>query len=726
MTKIKEFFKAHDCILFNFFAILTLSCSLLFTIYHYDFIIQYFLLICDKVKESASFFFKSFGEMFNFIDEKPVPPGESVASGIVNNIDVSFIDYLNIDIDLIIYKFTNLWEGMKQGSSFALYNIYFMFYTLFVILYCFSAYIVLEIIKIILEMMLMSPSSHPGEPTFALRIFIMLFVRPLSKALRAFYKFFLLFMSKWYYKLAFVLIWAFNFNLVNTFAEFLCFYFVWPFTPTFFGVLNIIATLIVDFVIMLGTAPWPIWFVLFWYLFSKWRKKYAHKKQNHQECRNMGFIKESSKDWIIIAAIRKGKDMIMTYCSLLVDKIFHLDSYESLFKFKRMFPDFPFWKFERDLDEKINTRKIKGPFSAEDYVLELRSIYIEMDKDSAYFYGYEGRMHFNDSYKYVDIFEVLVEFAKCYFVYSLGKTYIQSTMPIRTDIKLISIGNFGKWDDDMLGRTPDDFDEYSRYCRNLDYDSIRYGVHEDENNENIGSFEFGINVYGEFDKERGNQVTNAHMRFDDDECNPLNDNMEIGMKTLGHCNTYDFKTYYMSFANTQRPSSLMANDLELRDKFVIGDVDKGKNALPLYIEGLLINPLISFFEDFDLDLSFFGKEAFTLPTYILNHIFSAIFAYDYRVKNTYCYDSYTLFYERAGRHDKGENVYVMDVPWKVAHNNRYPTDYLNPFFKELSKSTSKGILDQKEFEGRRPTDEEFKEQHSRLYKDFSKNYRRKK
>lgn len=726
MIKIKEFFNSHQRLVFNICSGLILISSLLLTIFHYEFIVKYFLLVFKKLLESASFWIRSFGEMLHIIDEKPIPPGEVIASGIVNNIDVSFIDYLNIDIELLTYKFTHLWEGMKQGSNFLLYNVYFMFYSLFVALYGLTAYIIWEIIKIILEIMLMSPAEHPGEATTSLKIFKKYVVQPVLKAIKAIYIFFLEFFDKWYYKLPFILIWLFNFNLINAAGEFISFYFVWPFSPSIFGILNVIVTMIIDFIIMLGTAPWPVWVILFWWFFSSWRKKYAYKKLNHQECRNMGFIKESSKDWIIIAPIRTGKDLIMTYCSLLVDKIFHRDSYESLFKFKRMFPDFPFWQFERDLDEKISSRKIKGPFSAEDYVLELRAIYVEMDKNPDYLYGYEGRMQFNDSYKYVDIFEVLVEFAKCYFVYALGKTYIQSTMPIRTDIKLESIGNFPKWDDDLLGRTPDDFDEYSRYCRNLDYDSLRYGTHEDEDNGNIGSFEFGINVYGEFDKERGNQVTNSHMRYDDPECNPLNDGMEIGMKTLGHASTYDFKTYYMSFANTQRPSSLMANDLELRDKMVIGKVDKGKLALPLYIENLLINPLIDFFQEFDLDLSFFGKEAFTLPTYILNHIFSAIFTYDYRIKNSYCYDSYTLFYERAGRHDKGENVYIMDVPWKIAHNNRYPTDYLNPFFKELNKSSSRGILDQDEFEGKRPTDSEFEKQHSRLYKDFSKNYRRKK
>ena len=170
----------------------------------------------------------------------------------------------------------------------------------------------------------------------------------------------------------------------------------------------------------------------------------------------------------------------------------------------------------------------------------------------------------------------------------------------------------------------------------------------------------------------------------------------------------------------------MANDLELRDKFSIDKVEKGKNSLPLYIESLFIEPLISFFKDFDLDLSFFGKEAFTVPSYILNHILSAVFSYDYRIKQTFCYSRYTLYYERAGRHGCGEEKIIMDIPWKIAHNNRYPTDYLNPFFKELSRSTPRGMLDQPEFQGKRPTDYEFEEQHSRFYKDLSKNFKRKK
>ncbi|MBQ8162959.1 MAG: hypothetical protein IJZ93_01135 [Clostridia bacterium] len=698
--------------------------SVALTFFNYDYIITYAGLAWDKLKSSAVFFWNNFtGRIIK--DEEPLT--DVVAPIESKNIKFDFIDFTEIDIDKFNFKFEHLWDGLCTGSNFQFYNLYVTYYLLFGILYTVVGICILVTVRSLFEFVLFSPRDNPGEKTKSLKIFQRYIEGPFKKALYFCVDVVNTLWSNGYLKLIFCTVWAFNFNIVNFAMEFLSWYFTFPFSPTFKGFLNLISTFLVDFFIMLYSAPWWIWVILFGYLFVKMRIARAYSKFYHHENRNIGFINDSSRDWILVAPIRKGKDLIMTYCSLLAEKGFRGMAYDSIFKFKRIFPDFPWWKLERDLDEQIRQKVIKGPWSSAAYIRRKKEIYYLMNEAPEALYGYDGRMIFNDSYKYCDIWDELQEYARVYFTYSVDTPLIFSNMPIRTDIRIETIGNFPTWNDDMLSRTADDFDVFSRFCHNIDYDALRYGKHEDEKNENIGFFEFGINVYSEYDKERGNQITNAHMKYDDDDANPLNDKMDIGMKTLGHISTYDFKTYYMSFGNTQRSSSLMANDLELRDKMTITDADKGKLALPLYLEGIVISFLTSFYKGFDKEICYYGREQFTLPTYLINHLFSAIYNYDLRIQKQYGYTAYTLMYERAGRHNTGENKYVMNVPNKIAHNNRYPTDYLSPFFGALSEQTSIGILDIPLFEDKKPSLYEFEKQHSRFYnKELKKNFRMKK
>ena len=698
---------------FHFGAISLLLISLLLTFFKYDFSAIYFAKLLPELGKALAFFGLS------FIGKKPDVPDNNALMSIEGLLE----KVINIDLTEFIAKFEKIKLVFGKKEAFILYNYYVLYYFIFTWLIICILFLFWTIIEILLENFLFSPSAAPGKETPALKGFKKFIEHPLKVTFAALKMFLSKFFSIGIYKWLFILIWLFNFNVINVFLEFFIFYFVFCFSASLQHLGSFLLKLLFNILLVLLLIPWYVKIPLFIYIFDKLRRKIGMLVLKYHQEHNKEFLKDSAKDLLVTGPIRFGKTKLISYLSIIGHMLFKDQAYDSIFKFKREFPDFPFWKLERELDLAIQEGKIKGPHSAAKFIKVKRRIF-DRTEDRNVIYGYQGDLYFNDSCRYCYLFEELEEFAKVYFVYSLKCPMIIANLSIRVDSKVVSIGNFPLIDNDVLSRSAEEFDDRTAFCKILDWDILRYGNHMDENNKFIGSYEFGINVYSENDKERGNKLTNSHMKASDEEVNPLNDKLAIGMKTIGHASTYDFKTYYLSLADSQRPDSLNADERELRDKLTITNVVNNRLTMPLYIEGIFLKKINSFYKEFDKELSFFGNEAFTLPSYIMNHFFSALHNYDLRVYKSFGYSDYTIEKERACNHDSGESEKIrIPVPNKIAHNQLYATDCFNSFFGEFSEKTPYGIMDYPEYSSLKPSFDELSGQHSRLIEELKSNFK---
>lgn len=670
-------------ILFNIFACLVLALSLISIFVSYDYMFNYFIELCKIIPQAFLFF----GKNFVGIKEEQAPSNEAV--------DMVFRDFdfsLNIDYAGLEWKFKNFGSVFFDKHNFAMYNMFFLYYMLFAILYLFVVVLSWQIIRVLLSTLLHTPSSHPGEPTVALKWFKRWIVRPVVSFKNLVKRFFNTFWDYKRYKVPFVAIWLFNFNVINAVLEVLFWYFTFPYSPSLKGMGSFLLTLILDCLIALYNVPAIIWVILFGILLVKFRIKIAFGRLERQERRNIALVNKLSFDWLVHAKIRAGKTKLLAYVVTLKEKIFRKNAYKSIYKFKRKFPDFPWYKFFKDLDEAYEARKFKCPLTAELYVKGKKRLYNKRPVPEN-IYGYEGRQYFDDAYKYADLWDELAECAKCYFVYSVDTSLTVSSFPIRIDMKKDSIGNFNKWDDDMLHRKTEDFYN-GRYSHNINWDSFRTKKHMNERSKFIGSFTFGSIIAQELDKERFNMITAEQFKGVDDRATPLNDGMSILLKTIGHASTYDNNTYYFNGADSQRTESLNADERALRDLVEITEVEKNKLTLPFYLEGIIIKIFNRFFEEFDLDLSYFAQDGASIPAYLLNHFISALFGYDFRVKNAYGYSLYRIRIHK----EKSFEDFLLWVPDRIAHAYLYRTDSLKNFYVELAKQTIYGIQDIEEFD----------------------------
>ena len=668
--------------LFHIFASLIIVCSVLLTAFSYEYIFSYFVELCKSLGPAFVFFGKSFVKIKGLV----VPPNEAI-SVVFRNVDFS----LDIDYTSLEWKLQNLGAVMFTRQNISLYNIYFLFYTLFFLLYVFGAFFIFQLIKIALYAYYSSPSSHPGKPTLALVLFKKWIVKPVVSSLSLVKRFFSTFWDYKAYKWLFVLIWLFNFNVINVILEFLYFYSTFLYAPSLKRLLTFILTMVLDICIGLYNAPVIVWVILFGILFVKFRKKISSSRKSLQEKRNIRRVEKMSFDVLVHAKIRAGKTKFIAYLATLMEKLFRRRAYKSIYKFKRKFPDFPWYRFFKDLDQAYEERKFKCPLTAEVYIKNKKKLYNRKPVPEN-IYGYIGRKYFDTTYKYSDLWDELAECAKCYFVYSIDTSLTVSSFPIRISMKKDTIGNFNKWDDDMLNRNSDDY-KLGYISHNIHWDAFRTKKHMNERSKFIGSFNFGNFIVHEYDKERFNMITSEQFKGIDDRATPLNDGASILLKTIGHGSTYDFQTYYFSAADSQRTESLNADERALRDDIEIIEVEKNKLTLPFYFEGMLIRFLNKFFEDLDLELSYFGHDGCSIPAYLINHLISALFSYDFRI---YKHHGYSLYRIRLAK-GKGFQDELLWVPNCIAESDLYKTDALKCFYTKLAQATEYGIQDIPEF-----------------------------
>ena len=558
-----------------------------------------------------------------------------------------------------------------------------------------------------------SPVSEDlrGKKSASVKFFNKYIEMPIKYIYNHIIDFIVLFRSKWYYKVPFILIWLLNFNVLSIGVEALAWILAFPTAPTAQSILFSISKLILDVILIFLTSPTIVVLIIISVILIIHFKKIAYMILNSKLEHDIEILESASPGVMLAGPQGVGKTKVNAFFQRLIEIIFHRDLKKTLIKYQNEYPDFPFILFEDDIKEKKTNGELKGLYSVRYFIRRKKEIF-EATSDSSVLYDYSGPIEFDDSYKFVSIFEMLEQYAQAYFIYIEPSALAATNFPVRFDSYLDDIGNFPLWNDDPLHRTPSDFENYSHYSHILDQDSLRYGNHMDKENNNIGSFEFGSIGFTEKDKERGNRITNSRFDANSDEANPLNDYLSLGMKMRRHSCNIDYKAYWRDTADLQRTSSLNADELELYDLLQIIKKSGVKLSLPFFfLFDWIFNFLDYYYKDFIDETRYYGTE-FTLPSYLIRKAFSKIFVFRLRIYNTYGYEKVKISYKEACQHDKEPLEKVLYIVYKLAHSHIYQSDTLVNFFDVVASNSQSGLPDYPTYSSIKPTMEELDKQHS--------------
>lgn len=631
-----------------------------------------------------------------------------------SSVDFSYV----FPVDWVSFKNTlRLWFGAlfdKENFGAYLYASSFdilIWYTVIVMLIvsCFA-------IKLLIGNAIRTPNNRYGEDTKALKSYKKLeaFFVPVKNHIKETIGFFF----KTFYGKLWLFIWLYNLNVFSILGE--AFAFLFYFVSSF-DVANLyiqVYKLFFDVAIMLSSLPWFVWIVIAVVLLNKWRIKKAYKRLNHMESYDTGFVKSLSTVTVIYGLMGGGKGQIMTDFVLTTEKVFRADAKDIMQKYDLMFPEFPWVRFERCLRSLIAKHVIFSFATIERYIAWKRKYFEFCERnpratrpeDALWGYDYSTYgLTFDNKLYIIDLFDALETYAKAYYVYT-SPDFKVANYAIRSDGIMQDIGNLPLWDYDFFSRDSKTIDYISNYGKILDQDILRRGKKVNPSNPLSDTFEFGVIVMTELDKERGNQNVTKEMKINAEETNQKNDLFNFGLKLDRHSSTVDYTPFVKIFFDLQRVPSTNADLQECGQHIGVGDKEKGLLALPLFfIEEFIYGFTFDRFSSVYDEYRFYHGDN-TLFMYIVKKLCGKFINYYRNVYNKFGYDLHRLEMENVTTGELTKHNYYLT--YKKNRAKRYHTDSLVDYFRQSALKKDKGLADYPEYSGVKATREELLKQNA--------------
>ena len=521
-------------------------------------------------------------------------------------------------------------------------------------------------------------------------------------------------------KWTWIFIWALNLNFVSIFVAFLSFYLYFAVSFDVTMIYRQVVKFIADLQIAAEHIPVITYFILAAIVFDKWRRKRAVEKLEKMEKANRGFINDLPIVSMTCGSMGKKKTTVITDMALSQEVLFRNIAYGKLQKTDVKFPNFPWISFEMELRRCMEHGTIFNLATIKEWVKLKRQRYEKHGDANLQLYGYDTErygMFYYDGLKQEYLFDTLETYAKLYFIYVIQSSLMVTNYSIREDNQIVDSGNFPMWQTGFFSQN----ERPSRYSHILDFDVLRLGKKLIENNQNSGSFEFGVVVITEVGKERGNNLELKEVKKGTNETNQKNDLFNFWLKMCRHSATVDNYPFIKVFTDEQRPESWGADARDLCDIVTVISSDTQKLALPFFtIEDMItdwcFNSFVRLYYQFR-----FNRGDNTLLVHILKKFTALLYHRTQRIYNAYGYTVARVEKERGTMDSKvaKKRYYLMN---KKIYSTRFSTDCFSDYFVDVAKKSNIGIQDYPEYQSVKASVRELKKQNSyfinALYKDI--------
>ncbi len=523
------------------------------------------------------------------------------------------------------------------------------------------------------------------------------------------------------YRILWLVIWVYNFNLFTMLLEFLAYYFYFVISFDFINLYRQVYKLFLDLTPAFAFIPLWAWCIIGLWLFHKFRKGIGYARLNHNERKNCGFINERALVSLVCGTMGKGKTTMLTSMCLSTEVLFRDKAFELLLECDMKFPDFPWINLENVLRYAIAEHKVYNLATCRRFLQQKRARF-EKHPCPEKLYGYDYERYgytYNDNLEVVDIWNVLEDYAQLYFIYVMESSVIISNYSIRSDMILSNLGNFPLWNGDFFRRDSRLIDSYSRHAHILDFDVLRLGKTVVADNERRNAFEFGVVAVSEIGKERLNSKTSQSrgLKAKDEATNQENDGFNDGLKMARHRATVCNFPFLKIISDEQRAMSLGADARELFDVINICDRTETTLMLPFFtVEELLYGWVFGKFRDLYTQYRY-NRGDNTLFLYLIKGVVARFNHYYNRTYNLFgCHR--LLIQLESGSLDGSFKEKAYYISRKKDYSKRFATDCFADFFREKALTAPVGLDDMDEYETERATWEELKKQGSYFIRDL--------
>ena len=521
------------------------------------------------------------------------------------------------------------------------------------------------------------------------------------------------------YWVAWLCIWAYNFNLFTIALEFFAFYFYFVVSYDFVNIYRQVYKLFLDLYVPFTFIPLWAWAVIALVLFDKFRKSIAYARLNHYERRNRGFINARPIVYMVCGTMGCKKTTAITDMAMSQEVMFRDKAFEKILENDLKFPFFPWCNLENELRRAMEYHAIYNLATVRKFIAKKAARWQKNPcRERLFGYDYERYgLTYDDKLKTVDIWQVVETYAQLYFIYIIQSSLLIANYSVRVDGLLSDLGNFPLWNSEFFKRDSRLIDSYSRHAHILDFDSLRLGRKVIEGNRNADNFEFGVVVITEVGKERGNALENQEVKKKDETTNRKNDLFNSWLKMVRHSATVDNFPFVRVITDEQRPESWGADARDLCEIVHIRESGETRLAMPFFsLAELLYSWIFSKFAGLYYQYRYVRSDN-TLPMYLLKLLTAKVQHYYAGIYNRFGYCRLRVQVERGTQDGRvSENKYYLSS--KKIYSKRFSTDCFSDFFTEKALRSPVGIDDLREYATEKATFAELGLQNSYFVNDL--------
>ena len=564
-------------------------------------------------------------------------------------------------------------------------------------------------------------------------------IRPAKFYVKKYLRFFK--KRKWYVRTV-ALIWLYNLSGLTIIIETVAWYFYFAVSFDWEATLVWIAKVLADFTVPLFFFPGFVWFIIVYKIFDYFRVKIGIAGIKGGIEKIVKFLKEYLGAKFLNGKQRSKKTSFLTQLKTISEsKILRPQAQKGFLNRTKQFPDFPWIVYARyiiDCRKKhvlYNWTRFQTLFIFLKWASKNESKHTDEQKRwirrhlrrhwnynfENYRFGYETKNDiFDDGLELVTLYDALENYGKQFFLYSQPDPLDMSNYPIRADFEIIDEGNLPEFKNNLTELNTYASHNRTQWSHRINYDAFRLGEQFDPSNPENHSFEYGIKVVMERDKERKNQLTRRQSSYDDTDPTQNNDLEEVDTKIRTHVATCDNFTYQEDLSDAQRAESLSIDNTALMTKIYI----RSSKNIRFYVPFFAIDEAIYLLASLIFDAIYLflrrKKGSNTALERFLWLLYTPIYRHYTRYKNIFSYYPLELKIEDGADNEILSEDKKIPLISLVAYRGRFRTDALGAFYYRKIKSATMGLSDVPMYHDKSMTMEEMVSQNSYMVKDFTK------
>lgn len=515
-------------------------------------------------------------------------------------------------------------------------------------------------------------------------------------------------------------VWIVNLNLAGILVDAVAWYFYFAVSADLASLAaSQFFKLVLDLIVTFCSLPAICWALIGFLLFDLWRRHIGYRVLEHHEAKNRQFLESLPIVLYLNGPMGSKKTTTMTDMALSYEIMFRDKALELILEIDLMFPRFPWILLEKDLSRAMEKKQVYSLASCRKWVHRREKAFWK-DPDPARIWGYDigsDPLEYNNDLEVVGIWQALSDYACLYFIYTIQSSLLISNYSVRVDGVLAHAGNFPLWDSDLFRRDPRMMEAVSRHAHILDFDVLRIARQVVEDSKVKGSFEFGVVLITEIDKERGNQKMLEGVKRIAVETNQKNDGFNSSFMMGRHPATVMHYPFIRFICDAQRDEAWEAAGRQLSNELYIRNTSPVRLTMPFFVFYEMLFDWVK------------GKFSAVYPQYRFDcgdsglivrwlHTWAHwIVRYGERIHNRFGYMTADMEMQVGMREGETETVtYYLST--KKVYSRRFSTDCYRAYFESGSLKSKKGLPDYPEYKTACASLDELHRQNSYFIRDL--------